>query len=136
MKEIDLFRIAEKNNIIIDTFPLGESESCSVEMDGGQYIAIDPHFELLSDRKVHLAHELGHCMRNAFYTEHTARDLRGKYERQADEWAIRKLVPFRALKKAIRHGSTEPWQIADVFNVTPEFAYKAMLFWRTKECCL
>lgn len=45
------------------------------------------------------------------------------------EWAIKKLVPWGKLKKALRSGITEPWQVAEEFNITDEFAVKVMEYY-------
>lgn len=124
----DLYEFAEELGVTIDTVPLPENGSVSIEIDGDYYVGID-RFATTADERVHLAHELGHCARGAFYNIYSKYDVRQRYERQADEWAIERLVPEEDFKKAVRHGSTEPWQIAEDFNVPPDFAAKAMRYY-------
>lgn len=129
----DLLRYAARHKISVEEYGLPRTGSVSACVGGKCYVGIDPGITN-ADRLVHLAHEIGHCVRGAFYNMYAARDFRSKHERKADEWAIRRIVPLALLKKAIRHGSTEPWQIAEDFNITCEFAEKAMKYWREKEC--
>lgn len=129
----DLLNYAEKHDISVEEYRLPRTESLSACVNKKCYVGLDPGFTE-PEKLVHLAHELGHCVRGAFYNIYAVRDYRQKHERKADEWAIRRLIPYPLLKKAIRHGSTEPWQIAEDFNVTCKFAEKAMKYWREKQC--
>ena len=70
METRDLYRYADKKNIEILDYPMPYCGSMSVMDDYGTcYIGID---ESLMDtdavEKVHLAHELGHCMTGSFYS--------------------------------------------------------------------
>lgn len=126
----DLYDYADRAGIEVDSFPLPLNKSVSVmDEDGNCYIGLDVSFDTSAEELVHIAHELGHCERGAFYNMYSAYDVREKYERQADEWAIKKLVPWGKLKKALRSGITEPWQVAEEFNITDKFAVKVMEFY-------
>ena len=124
MKE--LFEVADNEGIevIYGDFPL----TTSMSMPG--FIAMD--FSLLYNyiaERVHFAHELGHCVRGAFYNRYATCDLRGQQEVKADKWAIKKLVPADKLEQAVKNGYTEVWQLAEYFNVTEEFMKKAICWY-------
>lgn len=121
---------ARRRGIGVFDYPLPRTGSCEVLLDGRRYIGIDPGVATEAERTVMLAHGIGHCVRGAFYNMFSPYDVRAKHERRADEWAIRKTVPLSRLKAAVRRGDTEPWQIADDFGVTVEFAEKAMRYWK------
>lgn len=90
------------------------------------YVGLD--YSLLwmpAAERVCCAHELGHCIRGAFYNRYAPHDLRARYEVKADKWAIKKLVPRDELEQAIKDGR-EPWELAELFGVTEEFMQKAM----------
>ena len=99
--------------------------------DGSCYIGMD---EAIQDSGVqeivHLAHELGHCATGSFYNRYSPFDLREKHERKADAWAIRRLVPEEDLMEAVGAGITELWELADLFDVTPEFMHKAVRYYQ------
>ncbi len=132
MKSIlSLYQYAEKQNIEVLAFPLPETSSMSIMADSGDcYIGID---ESKRDgeavERVHLAHELGHCMTGAFYNRHSNADLRQRHENKADKWAIRKLIPLDKLDAAIADGYTEVWDLAEHFGVTEDFIRKAVCFY-------
>lgn len=123
-----LYNIAEKQNIPILTFPLPRCGSMSVMDEKGQCcIGIDPG---LQDggvtERVHIGHELGHCLTGSFYNIYAAVDNRRRHENRADKWAIRQLIPVEALDDAIAAGYTEIWELAEFFGVTEDFIRKAV----------
>ena len=132
MKSIlSLCRYAEKRNIEIVTFPLPETASMSIEAESGAcYIGIDySKIETETDERVHLSHELGHCVTGSFYNRYAKMDIRKKHENRADKWAIRKLIPVEKLDTAVAEGHTELWDLADYFGVTEDFIKKAVCYY-------
>ena len=124
----ELYRLAREQNIAVLRYPMAENGSMSVQLpDGGQYIGMD---ERVSDggvqERVHLSHELGHCMTGSFYNIYATVDCRQRHENHADKWAIRALIPVVQLDEAIALGYTEMWQLGDFFGVTESFMRKAV----------
>ena len=128
---LSLYRYAEKRNIEIVTFPLPETASMSIEAESGAcYIGIDySKIETETDERVHLSHELGHCVTGSFYNRYAKMDIRQKHENRADKWAIRKLIPVEKLDTAVAEGHTELWDLADYFGVTEDFIKKAVCYY-------
>lgn len=131
MELLRLYDLAEKHNIEIVECPLPHNGSLSVMDESGKcYIGID---ESVLDgdalERVHMAHELGHCETGSFYSIHTAVDSRQRHENRADKWAIRKLIPAKALDKAVAEGHTEIWELAERFGVTEQFMRKAVCYY-------
>lgn len=122
----DLYDFAEQLNIAIFSFSLPNSKSLALEdSDDNCYIGIDDErLESSKDERVHIAHEIGHCVTGAFYNEYSPVDNRGKCEATADRWAVKKLINKDELKKQIKRGM-EIWELAEHFNVTEEFIKKA-----------
>ena len=132
MKSIlSLYRYAEKRNIEIETFPLPETASMSIETDSGAcYIGMDySKMEKETDKRVHLSHEIGHCVTGSFYNRYSKADIRRKHENRADKWSIRRLIPSKELDAAVADGHTELWDLADYFGVTEDFMKKAVCFY-------
>ena len=76
--------------------------------------------------RVHLGHELGHCVTGSFYNRYAAVDCRQRHENQANRWAIQTLIPVDALDEAVAQGCTEIWELAERFGVTEDFMRKAV----------
>ena len=124
----ELYQLACKQNIAVLRYPMAENGSMSVQLpDGAQYIGMD---ESVSDggaqERVHLGHELGHCLTGSFYNRYAAVDCRQRHENQANKWAIRTLIPVDDLDRAVAEGCTEVWELAERFGVTEEFVKKAV----------
>ena len=131
MEVKDLYELADADGITIDAFALTGRPALSV-WDGERcYIAVDPFkIETTAEEKTVLGHELGHCEKLAFYNLWSPYDIRQRQENRANKWAIKKLVPEDELKKAVRAGIVEPWDLAERFQVTEQFMRLAMCWYR------
>lgn len=133
MKLLELYQLADAEHIPVYSFDLPQTHSLSLmNNDGSCAVAIDP-FGLNStkDEKIRLAHELGHCVTGSFYNRYSDFDIKAKSEYRADKWAIKKLIPKDELQAAFEQGYTEPWDLAEYFNVTEEFIIKAVNYYRS-----
>lgn len=126
-----LYNLAQQKNIEVLQFPMSENGSMSImSEDGTCYIGIDESVQDGSTQeRVHLGHELGHCMTGSFYNIHTAVDCRQRHENKADKWAILQLVPVDDLDDAVAEGCTEIWDLAERFGVTEQFMRKAVCYY-------
>ena len=127
----NLYDFAKQQNIEVIPFPLPENGSMSVMSDSGACaIGMD---ESVRDggiqERVHLSHELGHCITGSFYNIHAAIDCRQRHENRADKWAVQTLIPVDDLDEAVAEGCTEVWELADRFGVTEEFVRKAVCWY-------
>ena len=125
-----LYDLAEQENIEVIRFPMAINGSMSIMDDNGAcYIGMD---DAVRDggiqERVHLIHELGHCVTGSFYNRYAAIDSRQRHENRADKWAVKKLIPVEALDDAIAEGCTEVWELAERFGVTEEFVRKAVCY--------
>jgi len=125
----ELYDLAQVDNIPIYSYDLKGIESLSLPLKNKCFIAIDPMLiKSYSDEKVKLAHELGHCETGSFYNEYTSLDIRGKHERRADCWAIKKLIPKEELEKAYKNCRNR-YELSEYFGVTEDFMQKALEYY-------
>ena len=131
MNQNDLYDFAEKNNIIIDEFPLKKALSLAImDEDSDCFIAINSkRIETASEKNERLMHEIGHCMTGSFYSRHTPLITRKKCEYRANKWAYENYIPFDKLKKAMQECCDSFEELADYFGVTAEFVYKAYTYY-------
>lgn len=131
MNTNDLYQEAKDAGIPVLILDIPKTGSMCMQSESGRcYIGMD--YGVLPEesvRRVHLAHELGHCKTGAFYNRWAARDVRGKHENRADKWAVNKLIPVDELDQAVADGHTELWDLADHFGVTEEFMRKAVCWY-------
>lgn len=121
----DLYALADQLGIVVLSFPLSDCESISLESDDNYYIGIDDkQLDSSKEERVHIAHELGHCVTGSFYNEYYPIDNQRKCESTADRWAVKKLINKDEFEKQIKRG-LEVWELAEYFNVTEDFIRKA-----------
>ena len=137
METVHLFKEAQDSNIPIMYLSIPENGSMCIQSDSQKcYIGMD--YGVLkneADKRVHLAHELGHCKTGSFYNRWAAMDIRQKHEHRADKWAIEKIIPVDELDKAVADGYTEMWELADRFGVTEDFMRKAVCWYTYGNLC-
>ena len=128
METANLYELARQQNIEVLTYPMPQCGSMSVMTPVGQcYIGIDPDIQDGGvQERVHLLHEIGHCITGSFYNRYAAIDHRRRHENRADRWAIQYQIPVDALDDAIAAGCTELWELAERFGVTEDFIRKAV----------
>ena len=124
----ELYDLASRQNIAVLRYPMKENGSMSLmEPDGTCYIGMDDRvLDGGIQERMHLGHELGHCLTGSFYSVYTAVDCRQRHENRADKWAIRKLIPVDQLDDAVASGCTELWELAECFGVTESLMRKAV----------
>lgn len=125
---LDLYDLAKQQNIEVIQCVMSENGSMSIMAESGDcYIGID---ESVQDggveERVHMGHELGHCVTGSFYNIYAAIDYRQRHENRADKWAIAQLVPVNDLDEAVAEGCCEIWELAERFGVTEDFMKKAV----------
>ena len=131
MKIQNLYDFAKQQNIEVLFHAMPENGSMSLMLEDGRcFVGMD---ESVRDggvqERVHLSHELGHCVTGSFYNIYAAVDHRQRHENRANKWAIRTLIPVSELDDAIAEGYTEVWELAERFGVTEEFIRKAVCYY-------
>ena len=128
MQTGNLYEIAKQQNIEVLSYPMSQNGSMSVMLEDGRcFVGMDDSVRDGSvQERVHLSHELGHCVTGSFYNIHAAIDHRQRHENRADKWAISQLIPVDALDEAVADGCCEIWELAERFGVTEQFMKKAV----------
>ena len=129
-----LYDLANENNIPIDRSCPDNIMSVSFKLPNElKIIGIREKYKQKQETDLELmAHEMGHCMTDSFYDPYSPLDLRGKHEYKANWWAIKKVIPFKDLCKAIKGGYREYWELAEYFGVSENFIHKTIELYRQK----
>ena len=125
----ELYAIADENNLEVYHFPLHPVKSMSVP--GAIGIDVDS-LKNSAEEKEALAHELGHCIKGAFYTGASPYELRSQKEYIADKWSVQNLVPFNKLLQALKKGINEVWELAEHFEVPETVIKKAAKLYESR----
>lgn len=129
-----LYKIANDNSISVMENCPQEIVAMSFKFPTGKRIIalMDYNSEITAEEALPytklecFAHEMGHCETDSFYGFYSSLETRGKHEYRANKWAINYVVPFDELCRAVSKGNRELWQLAEYFDVSPEFMEKAI----------
>ena len=121
----DLHRLAGQRGAHIDYAYMPAAQAVAVKVKDNFYIGLDYSVpENSPAERLMLAHELGHIETDAFYGLRAPEWVRQKAEAEAERWAVKYLVPKKALTAGLKKGLTE-WELAEHFNVTADFIRRA-----------
>lgn len=123
MNVLELYNIADSNDIDVYHYSLHPLKSISMPSVIG--IDID-QIKTTVEEKTVLAHELGHCMKGAFYNIHSKYDIKARHEQKADKWAIKTLIPLDSLQDALKNGVSTRWELSHYFGVPETFIEKTL----------
>ena len=108
----------------------GDNDACTIEMGGTYGLFIDQKKANCTAKEVvAVAHECGHMETGATHKLSSPYDIIQKHENLADRWAIERLIPRSYFKTAIASEVTEPWELAELFNVSQPFMEKAISYY-------
>ena len=126
-----LYDFAKQQDIEVLRYPMKENGSMSLMLEDGRcFIGIDKSIQDGgAEERVHVSHELGHCITGSFYNIYAAIDHRQRHENRADKWAIHQLIPVKDLDEAVADGCCEIWDLAERFGVTEQFMRKAVCYY-------
>lgn len=128
-----LYDVAKEHNCYITQNKTKASKSFVMETNDAYYINIDAsRIETNAERKVCLAHELGHCISGTTYTINHSSLYRGSAEYRADYRAAQLVIPFDELKECVMKGITEKYDLAEFFGVTEEFIDRTLYIYSNK----
>lgn len=122
-----LYNIAEQNDITVENLRMTEAEAFCLPC--GEICIDYAKITESSSETVKLAHELGHVFTGSFYTAGSSPAARAAAEGRADVWAIKTLVPKDRLLRLSARGYLTCWEVAAHFNITEEFAEKALRYY-------
>lgn len=122
-----LYHDAQDLDARIYPYNIGFAGAATVEVAGRYGIFVDfDRLGSLQEFKAALAHELGHCATGCTHRVSSPYDLVCRHEYKANRWAIQRYLPFEEMQRAMNAGYTEPWQLAEYFQL-PEAAVRRAL---------
>lgn len=129
----NLLKIADQGNYQISFKKTDDIKSVSLEFNNNLYINInESQIESDAEKRVCLAHELGHCISGTLYTLNHSNLYRGSAEYRADYRAAQLVIPIVDLKKCVGKGITEKYELAEFFGVTEEFVERTLYIYGNK----
>lgn len=113
-------------------YPIGFSPAAVIERGGEYGVFVDfERCDTVRQLKGVLAHETGHCATGCTHALSSPWDLVEKHEYKANRWAFERYLPPDELRRAMAGGCTEPWQLAEWFDL-PEPEIRRALWYYTQ----
>ena len=127
----DVYSALEETNANVNIWQHPLCDATTIEISGKYDIFLNPDKNrTIADMKTKLIHEWGHCASGATHCVHSPYQLVAQNEHKANRYAYEKFLPFAEIKKAVRNGLTEYWQLAEYFNINEEFIRKAVHYYK------
>lgn len=129
----DFYEYCKENDV--DVFPFNSlpRAACTVR-DCNYYAVVLDFSQLKTVREVRTAmmHESGHLHTGALHKIDSPFQLVEQSEQRADADTFQRYLPPEEIRKAMRCGYTEPWQLAEYFDLEESYIKKALHYWQ--EC--
>lgn len=129
-----LYDELQEKGVLVFEYSSKDTKAVTVGNAWGYGIFMDTnHIDTSTEELCVLAHEYGHCATGATHAVSSPLDLIEKHEYKADKFASHKLIDPDELRKAVEKGYTEPWQLAEKFDVTEDFLRRALYIYQREE---
>lgn len=126
----DFYTHCRENDI--DIIPFAGCPSPGATVRDGSYYAIFLDFtKIRSTRLLRgvCAHELGHAATGALHKVSSPYDLVERSEYRANRWAAEQFLSESDFRAAFAEGYTEPWELAEYFDLPEEDIKNALTYW-------
>jgi Zn-dependent peptidase ImmA (M78 family) len=115
----DIISILEED-INLEWLNLKNFSGLYVRIENQDIIIINNKLKTFREIKLTLIHELGHYFTGTIYSFNMNKSYIDKCEYKAFKWASMFLMPKEEIKKAIKKGITEVWELAEYFDVSDD----------------
>ena len=126
----DFYQYCRKNDVDVIPFA-GCPQPGATIRDRGYYAVFLDFTKICSTRLLRgvCYHELGHVATGALHKVDSPFDLVERSEYRANRWAAEQYLPQEEFREAFRLGYTEPWQLAEYFDLPEADILTALNYW-------
>lgn len=126
----DIYSDVSNVGASIFPYPIGFTDAATIELHGNYAIMFDPDkFSTIRSLKWALAHEVGHCATGCTHKISSQWDIVERHEHKANRWAYEHYLPPEQIQYALDHGYTEPWQLAEWFDLPQNDIENALYYY-------
>ena len=126
----DFYDYCKQNNI--DVIPYRGCPKPGVTIRDGAFYAVFLDFTQIPTTRALRGvcyHELGHLGTGALHKVDSPFELVERSEHRAKRWSAEHLLPKEDLIEAFHDGYTEPWELAEYFDLPEEDINNALAYW-------
>ena len=126
----DFYTYAQEEGIQIMAYPIGFRSAASLRLRGRRATFLDfGQIRTIPELNWAVAHESGHHHLGAYHKVASPYQLWQQAEYRADRWAFESYLPADQIAEAMQKGYTEPWQLAEYFDLPEAAIKKALHYW-------
>lgn len=129
----DFFDYCRENDVDVLPYPgMPAGLKAMTLYDDGYYAVALDFNQLQTTRALRTAtlHESGHLRTGAVYKACCPYQTWAKCEQRANADAFRRYLPPEQLAAAMAHGCTEPWQLAEYFDLEEDLIRQCLHYWQ------
>lgn len=126
----DFYNHCRNNDI--DVIPFVGCPSAGATIRDGECYAIFLDFSRIRSPRLMRGvciHELGHAATGSLHKVSSPFDLVERSEYRANRWAAENFLNEADFRAAFADGYTEPWELAEYFDLPEEDIKKALTYW-------
>ena len=129
----DFYSYCKENNITVLPFDNAPCKGTTMR-DADLYAIFLDFTKISSTRQLKgvCCHELGHVATGALHKIESPFETVERSEYRANRWAAETFLTVEDFKEAFADGYTEPWELAEYFDMPEEDIKKALAYW--SEC--
>ncbi len=126
----DFYKYCRENRIDVIPF-IGCPQPGATVRDGDAYAVFLDFSKILSTRLLRgvCYHELGHAATGALHKVDSPYELVERSEYRANRWSAQTFLTEGDFREAFQAGYTEPWQLAEYFDMPQADVEKALRYW-------
>ena len=120
----------------VDVIPfLGCPAPGATVRDGSFYAVFLDFSQIRSTRLLRgvCCHEMGHVATGALHKVDSPFELAERSEYRANRWVAQQHLTQQEFREAFQAGYTEPWQLAEYFEMPQEDVALALEYWRDRK---
>ena len=129
----DFYSYCKENNITVLPFDNAPCKGTTMR-DADLYAIFLDFTKISSTRQLKgvCCHELGHVATGALHKIESPFETVERSEYRANRWSAETFLTVEDFKEAFADGYTEPWELAEYFDLPEEDIKKALAYW--SEC--
>lgn len=126
----DFYQYCRRNDVDVIPF-VGCPQPGATVRDQGFYAVFLDFSKIRSTRLLRgvCYHELGHIATGALHKVDSPYELVERSEYRANRWSAEQYLPAEEFREAFGLGYTEPWQLAEYFDLPEGDIRKALQYW-------
>lgn len=126
----DFYNYCEQNDVGVIVFDRLPAKAVTIRYNDHMDVGLNPRL-LMTTRLLRGAayHESGHLHTGCLHKVDSPYELVERMEYRANADSVQRFLPMEELMDAMRNGYSEPWQLAEYFDLPQSDIEKALHYW-------